>query len=447
VERDDVSGLVSRRIQVKGTFMTQNKIGIVGLGYVGLPLALALARAFPGTVGFDINERKVDKLKAGEDPCSEGLEDEIRSSSILFTSEPEALKDRNFIIVAVPTPIDDNRQPDLTPVVSASKIVGKNLKTGTVVVLESTVYPGVTEEICGPVLEKESGLKRGKDFFLGYSPERINPGDKEHTLERIVKVVSGEDETTLERVSQVYGAVIKAGLHKAPSIRVAEAAKVIENTQRDLNIALMNELAIIFDRMQLRTKDVLEAAGSKWNFLRFSPGLVGGHCIGVDPYYLTAKAQQLGYNPQVILAGRRINDDMGRFIAQRTVKLMVNAGIAIHGARVGILGVTFKENVTDTRNSRVPDIAKELAEFGIESVVCDPIAEADLVHEEYGLQLQKWSELKGVQGLVLAVAHDEFKRKSTAELCELLAPGGVLVDVKSMLDPKTIPSNVIYWSL
>lgn len=427
--------------------MSEYRVAVVGLGYVGLPLTLALGRAFPGTVGFDISAEKVGMLRAGEDPTFEGLEDEIQSSTVTFTTEPAALQDRNFIIVAVPTPIDANRQPDLTPLIKASSLVGKNLKSGTVIVYESTVYPGVTEEVCGPILELESGLTRGRDFFLGYSPERINPGDKEHTLEQIVKVVSGEDEATLQHVSEVYGQVVKVGLHKASSIRVAEAAKVIENTQRDLNIALMNELAIIFDRMNLRTKDVLEAAGTKWNFLRFSPGLVGGHCIGVDPYYLTAKSQQLGYNPQVILAGRRINDDMGRFLAQRTVKTMVNAGIAIRGARVGILGVTFKENVKDTRNSRVPDITKELAEFGIESIVCDPIADPELVHEEYGIRLRPWEELQGIQALIFAVAHDAFRDCSVADLCGLFGEIGVLVDVKSMIDPALVPAHVIYWSL
>jgi UDP-N-acetyl-D-galactosamine dehydrogenase len=351
------------------------------------------------------------------------------------------------VIVAVPTPIDDNRQPDLTPLVKASTLIGSHLKRGAVVVYESTVYPGVTEDVCGPILEAQSGFRRGKDFFLGYSPERINPGDKEHTLERIVKVIAGEDDATTERIAKVYGKVVKAGLHRASSIRVAEAAKVIENTQRDLNIALMNELALIFDRMGLRTKDVLEAAGTKWNFLRFSPGLVGGHCIGVDPYYLTAKAQQLGYHPQVILAGRRINDDMGKYIAQRAVKLMTHSGIALKGARVGILGVTFKENVTDTRNSRVPDIAREFVEFGIKPYVCDPIAEAGEVHEEYGIELHPWEKLSDLNAVVIAVGHDVFKAKPVTEILALLADGGVVVDVKSMLNPKDIPSHVAYWSL
>jgi len=427
--------------------MGAEKIGVVGLGYVGLPLTLALGRAFAGTVGFDVNHSKITMLHAGEDPTNEGLEGEIRSSTVAFTSEPESLRSCDVVIVAVPTPIDDNRQPDLTPLVKASALIAKHLRRGAVVVYESTVYPGVTEEVCGPVLEAESGLTRGQDFFLGYSPERINPGDKEHTLERIVKVIAGEDQATTERIAAVYGAVVKAGLHRAPSIRVAEAAKVIENTQRDLNIALMNELALIFDRMGLRTKDVLEAAGTKWNFLRFSPGLVGGHCIGVDPYYLTAKAQQLGYHPQVILAGRRINDDMGRYIAQRAVKLMTHSGIALKGARVGILGVTFKENVTDTRNSRVPDIARELMEFGIQPYVCDPIAQAEEVYEEYGIELLPWEKLSNLNAVVVAVAHDVFRAKTVSELLTLLDDGGVIVDVKSMLNPAEIPDQVAYWSL
>ena len=422
-------------------------VGVVGLGYVGLPVALAIGRAFPETVGFDISSRKVQQLLAGEDPTSEGLESDISGSTVLFTSEPENLSRCDVVVVAVPTPIDENRQPDLTALVSASVTVARNLKRGAVVVYESTGYPGLTEEVCGPVIERESGFRRGVDFFLGYSPERINPGDKEHTLERIVKVIAGEDDKTTERIAQVYGAVVKAGLHRAPSIRVAEAAKVIENTQRDLNIALMNELALIFDRMGLRTQDVLEAAGTKWNFLKFSPGLVGGHCIGVDPYYLTAKAQQVGYVPQVILAGRRINDDMGHFIAQRTIKLMINAGIPLKGARVGIVGVTFKENVTDTRNSRVPDIAHELRQFGIEAILHDPLADEEVFREEYGLELYPWSALEGVNGLVFAVGHEQLRKRPVDELASLIAPGGVFVDVKSLVKREQLPDHISYWSL
>jgi UDP-N-acetyl-D-galactosamine dehydrogenase len=427
--------------------MNQQRVGVVGLGYVGLPLTLALGRAFSGTVGFDVSREKIDALRAGSDPTQEGLEEQIRSSSVDFTSDPAKLRACDMVIVAVPTPIDDNRQPDLTPIIKASRTVGKNLKQGAVVVYESTVYPGVTEDVCAPIVELESGLKWGREFFVGYSPERINPGDKEHTLERIVKVIAGETPEITERLAQVYGAVITAGLHRAPSIKVAEAAKVIENTQRDLNIALMNELALIFDRLGIRTKDVLDAAGTKWNFMRFSPGLVGGHCIGVDPYYLTAKAQQLGYHPQVILSGRRINDDMGSFIAQRTVKLMINAGLQPRGARVGILGITFKENVADIRNSRVPDIVRELLEFGIEPLVHDPLADGEAVHEEYGLSLVPFEELQQLQGMIVAVPHSHFARLPAANLTGRLQPDGVLIDIKSMLIPADLPESISYWSL
>ena len=423
------------------------KVGIVGLGYVGLPLTLALGRAFDGTVGFDVSVGKVNALLAGKDPTDEGLEAEIQASTVEFTTDATKLSSCDVVIVAVPTPIDKNRHPDLTPMISASKTVASNLKRGAIVVFESTVYPGVTEEICGPVIEEVSGLQRGKDFFLGYSPERINPGDKEHTLERIVKVVAGETPAITDKLEKVYGAVVKAGIYKASSIRVAEAAKVIENTQRDLNIALMNELSIIFDRMGIRTKDVLEAAGTKWNFLKFFPGLVGGHCIGVDPYYLTAKAQQLGYHPQVILAGRRINDDMGKFIAQRTVKLMSNGGIPLKDAKIGIMGITFKENVTDTRNSRVPDIAHELAEFGIKAMMFDPLADPEVVKHEYGLELTPLSAFKDLQCLIVAVAHKEIVKMGVDGLAKMVAPGGVFIDVKSMFTPDQIPSNLKYWSL
>jgi UDP-N-acetyl-D-galactosamine dehydrogenase len=423
------------------------KVGIVGLGYVGLPLTLALGRAFEGTVGFDVSVGKVNALLAGKDPTDEGLEAEIQESTVDFTTDATKLSQCDVVIVAVPTPIDENRQPDLTPMISASKTVASNLKRGAIIVFESTVYPGVTEEICGPVIEEVSGLKRGTDFFLGYSPERINPGDKEHTLERIVKIVAGETPAITDKLEKVYGAVVKAGIHKASSIRVAEAAKVIENTQRDLNIALMNELSIIFDRMGIRTKDVLEAAGTKWNFLKFFPGLVGGHCIGVDPYYLTAKAQQLGYHPQVILAGRRINDDMGKFIAQRTVKLMITGGIPLKNAKIGIMGITFKENVTDTRNSRVPDIAHELAEFGIKAMMFDPLADPEVVKHEYGLELTPLSAFKDLQCLIVAVAHKEIVKMGVDGLVKMVAPGGVFIDVKSMFTPDQIPSNLKYWSL
>src|SRR3954463_16124679 len=320
----------------------QERIAVIGLGYVGLPVALAFARKFPGSIGFDVNKEKVEELRRGFDRNQEVSEKTLKESSLVITSDIAELKSVTFFVVAVPTPVDENNVPDLTPVVKASETVGKGLTKGAVVVFESTVYPGVTEEICGPILAKVSGLVQGKDFKLGYSPERINPGDKEHTLERIVKVVSGEDAATLDRVANAYGSIIDAGVHRAPSIKVAEAAKVIENTQRDLNIALMNELALIFDRLGIRTRDVLAAAGTKWNFLKFSPGLVGGHCIGVDPYHLPTKAEELGYQPQVILAGRRINNEMGPYIAQRTVKLLVHQGLPVKNARVGVFGLTFK---------------------------------------------------------------------------------------------------------
>ena len=427
--------------------MTEMKVGIVGLGYVGLPLALAIGRKFSHTVGFDVSEAKIQSLLAGEDPTSDGLEPQVCESSVQFTTDATSLRDCDVVIVAVPTPIDENRQPDLSPLVKASRSVGRNLKRGAVVVYESTVYPGVTEDVCGPILEEESGYSRGVDFFLGYSPERINPGDKEHTLERITKVIAGEDAKTTDRIAQVYGAVVEVGLYRATSIRVAEAAKVIENTQRDLNIALMNELAIIFDKMKIRTKDVLDAAGTKWNFLKFQPGLVGGHCIGVDPYYLTAKAQQLGYHPQVILAGRRINDDMGRFVAQRAVKLMINAGIQLKGSRIGIIGITFKEDVTDTRNSRVPDIAYELSEFGIEPVLYDPVADPELLRHEYGLELRPRAALDGVQGLIVAVGHKQVRELGIDALAEFVSPGGIFVDIKSIFDPSKAPNHISYWSL
>jgi UDP-N-acetyl-D-galactosamine dehydrogenase len=420
---------------------------VIGLGYVGLPVAVALARAFPGTVGFDVNPEKVASLREGVDSTGEVSAEELKTSGLTITSDPAHLSEATFFVVAVPTPIDRNRQPDLRPLTRASETIGKALRPGAVVVYESTVYPGVTEEVCGPILARVSGLRQGEGFKLGYSPERINPGDKEHTLERIVKVVSGEDAETLERVARVYGRIIPAGIHRAPSIKVAEAAKVIENTQRDLNIALMNELALIFDRLGIRTKDVLAASGTKWNFLPFSPGLVGGHCIGVDPYYLTAKADELGYHPQVILAGRRINDGMGTFIAQRLVKLLTRSGSPVKDARVGVLGLTFKEDVPDLRNSRVPDIVGELAQFGIEPLVHDPLADPEEAVKEYGIRPVPWDHLSDLDGLVYAVGHRAFREKPVEELLAGLKPQGVLIDVKSALDPSQVPAGVQYWSL
>ena len=424
------------------------RVAIIGLGYVGLPVALAFARKFPGSIGFDINVEKVKELRSGLDRTGEVPAEVLKASSLEMTWEPEALKKATFFVVAVPTPVDRNNRPDLTPVVKASETVARALKKGDVVVYESTVYPGVTEDVCGPILAKLSGLKQGVDFKLGYSPERINPGDKLHTLERIIKVVSGEDAGSLERVAATYGAIIDAGVFKAASIKVAEAAKVIENTQRDLNIALMNELALIFDRMGIRTRDVLAAAGTKWNFLKFSPGLVGGHCIGVDPYYLTTKAEELGYQPQVILAGRRINNEMGPYVAQRTVKLLVHQGLPVKNARVGVFGLTFKENVADIRNSKVPDIIKELKEFGIDAKLTDPYADPAETKHEYGLALTRLDELNDLDALILAVSHQQYVGEPLSFLVDRIKPGGVLVDVKSALNPADLPAGrVSYWCL
>src|SRR3954452_20181019 len=382
---------------------------VVGLGYVGLPVALALAKQFTPVIGFDISSRRLDELRNGRDVTGEVSETELRASRLMLSSDPDALDQASFFIVTVPTPIDSARHPDLSPLESACALIGPRLRPGSVVVFESTVYPGLTREICGPLLAKSSGLRQGIDFKLGYSPERINPGDREHRLETITKIVAGEDEETLERVAAVYGRIVRAGIHRASSIEVAEAAKVIENTQRDLNIALMNELAIIFDRLEIPTMEVLRAAGTKWNFLPFTPGLVGGHCIGVDPYYLTAKAEAVGYHPQVILAGRRINDGMGAYIAQRLVKMLIAADHRVKNTRIGILGLAFKEGVPDLRNSRVPDIVGELRAFGIEALVHDPLASAEEAKHEYGIELCPVPALRDLDGLVLAVPHREFR--------------------------------------
>ena len=420
-------------------------IAVIGLGYVGLPVALAFAEKFK-TVGFDVDVPKVKELQRGYDRNHEVAEDILKATKLEMTADPAALKTVTFWVVAVPTPVDENNVPDLTPVVRASETVGKHLKKGDVVVYESTVYPGVTEDICGPVLCKVSGLAR-TDFKLGYSPERINPGDKEHTLTRITKVVSGEDDATLERVANIYGAIIEAGVHRAPSIKVAEAAKVIENTQRDINIALMNELALIFDRIGVRTADVLAAAGTKWNFLKFRPGLVGGHCIGVDPYYLTTMAQRAGYHSEVILAGRRINDNMGRYVAQRLVKQLVNANIPVKGARVGVMGLTFKEDVNDIRNSKVPTIIEELREFGVQVLIHDPHANADETRHEYGLELNQIEEFRALDGLVLAVSHKPYLDMGCEKIIACLRDGGVFMDVKSAFEPAKVGNRVRYWSL
>lgn len=423
------------------------RIAVIGLGYVGLPVALAFAEKFPQVIGFDINKARIEALRRCEDHTGEFSPEELRASELYVTNDPAELRGATFFVVAVPTPVNRANRPDLRALIEASEIVGRVLEPGAVVVYESTVYPGVTEEICGPILERVSGLHRGVDFKLGYSPERINPGDKEHTLEKIVKVVSGEDEEVLERIANAYSQIIEAGIHRAPSIKVAEAAKVIENTQRDLNIALMNELAIIFDRMGIRTRDVLEAAGTKWNFLRFTPGLVGGHCIRVDPYYLTAKAEELSYHPHVILAGRRINDDMGRYIAEKMVRLLAHADIPFRQARVGILGLTFKENVRDLRNTGVMNIISTLRDFGMEPMVHDPLADPADALKAYNVRLWEWDQLRALDGMILAVAHRAYVEMSPEALLAGLRPGGVLVDVKSLLDPAKLPKPVTYWSL
>ncbi len=423
------------------------KIAVIGLGYVGLPVAIHFGRKLP-TVGFDIRQRRIDELRKGSDDTLEVTSEQLASAKHLeMTADPAKLADCTFFIVAVPTPIDSNNRPDLGPSLSATRTVGPHLKKGDCVVYESTWYPGVTEEICGPLLDQLSGLKNGEDFFLGYSPERINPGDKEHTFEKIKKVVSGQNAETLDRVARVYASVVIAGVHKAPSIKVAEAAKVIENTQRDLNIALMNELAFIFDRMGIRTADVLEAAGTKWNFLRFTPGLVGGHCIGVDPYYLTTKAQELGYLPEVILAGRRINNNVGPFIAQKCVKMLTQLDVPLRQSKVGIFGLTFKENVPDLRNSKIPDIIHELATFGIDAMVHDPLGDPHQAYEEYKVELTPLEKLTKLDALILAVAHDEYIKNLSA-LFERVRDGGVMIDVKSAFPRDTKPPRGIrLWSL
>jgi UDP-N-acetyl-D-galactosamine dehydrogenase len=423
------------------------KISVVGLGYVGLPLALAFARKFEGTVGFDINKRRIQTLKEGKDLSGETPDEEIASSTITFTDNHTDMKDSDFFIIGVPTPVDEYKNPDLSALRAASRSVAECMKKGCIVVYESTVYPGVTEEVCAPILEEVSGLKCGKDFKLGYTPERINPGDKKHTLENVIKVVSGQDEDALDRVCAIYEQVVTAGLHRASSIKVAEAAKVIENTQRDLNIALMNELAMIFDKMGISTHEVLEAAGTKWNFLPFVPGLVGGHCIGVDPYYLTTAAQRLGYHPEVILAGRRINDNTGRYVAQKMIKLLVDIDCPVKDSRIGILGVTFKENVADFRNSRVPDIVEELSEFGCKLFVYDPHVDPKMIKEEYGIELCDRSELRALDGVVLAVNHDQFVKDLPETLPGMMKKNAVLVDVKSIVDQKELAEGIRYWSL
>ena len=409
-------------------------IAVVGLGYVGLPLAVEFGAKYR-TIGFDLSKEKVAAYAKRRDPTGEVSEEQFKSAAQLeVTTDPTALRQADFIVVAVPTPVDDAHQPDFKPLIGASTTVGKHLSRGATVVFESTVYPGATEEVCIPLIEQHSGLKWKKDFFVGYSPERINPGDKQHTLTKILKIVSGDTPATLQRVAQVYGSIVTAGVHRASSIKVAEAAKVIENTQRDLNIALVNELAIIFHKIGIDSLEVLEAAGTKWNFLPFRPGLVGGHCIGVDPYYLTYKAETLGYHPQVILSGRKINDGMGKYIAEQTVKRLILRGFSIAKEAIIVLGLTFKEDVPDTRNSRVIDVIRELQSFGANVFVHDPVADADEAEHEYGVKLTPWEALPKAAAIVAAVAHRQFAQRKLDEIVTKLMPNGVYVDVKSRAD-------------
>ncbi|MEJ2154802.1 MAG: nucleotide sugar dehydrogenase [Desulfobacteraceae bacterium] len=426
----------------------EDKISIVGLGYVGLPLAVELSAHFD-VVGFDLKADRVEELRSGHDRTLEVEEEDLAAAKMSFTCDPKDLDACRLIIVAVPTPIDQYNIPDLSPLRGASITAGQHLQEGACVVFESTVFPGATEEICVPLLEQESGLTFGRDFTVGYSPERINPGDKINTLDTIIKIVSGSDAATTKMLARVYGEVIKAGIHIASSIKVAEAAKVIENTQRDLNIALMNELAMIFDMMGINTIEVLEAAGTKWNFLPFRPGLVGGHCIGVDPYYLTFKAEATGYHPEMILAGRRVNDGMGKFIAERTVKLLIQQGKAVRGARVALLGITFKENVPDLRNTRVVDIIDELKDYGVDVLVNDPLADKAEAREYYGIDLVPIDAIKGVDAVVVAVLHSTYTAlglEGVAGICTNGTP--VVVDVKSAFDPHEADKlNIVYWQL
>ncbi len=426
----------------------ETKLSLTGLGYVGMPIAVAFAEKVD-VIGFDLNAEKIALYKKGIDPTREEGDDAIRRTTVEFTSDAARLREAKFHIVAVPTPVNPDHTPDLAPLKNASVQLGRNLTPGSVVVFESTVYPGVTEEICAPILERESGLVCGRDFKVGYSPERINPGDREHRLAQIKKVVSGMDAETLDCVARVYELVVKAGVHRAESIRIAEAAKVIENCQRDINIAFMNELSIIFNRMGIDTKSVLEAAGTKWNFLKFQPGLVGGHCIGVDPYYLTYKAEMLGYHSQIILAGRRINDDMGKYVAENCVKNLIAAGRNVKGANVAIFGFTFKENCPDTRNTRVIDIVRELQEYGISPVVADPEADAAEAKRLYGIVFAAPDDVRNMDAVILAVAHNEFRTFTPAEMDRFFAPGRkVLLDIKGIFSRRDYEdAGYVYWRL
>lgn len=429
----------------------KEKISLVGLGYVGMPIAVAFAKNAE-VIGFDISTEKVELYKKGIDPTKEVGDDVIKDTTVEFTADETKLKEAKFHIVAVPTPVNADHTPDLKPVESASRTVGRNLTKGSIVVFESTVYPGVTEEICIPILEKESGMKCGEDFKVGYSPERINPGDKVHRLETIVKVVSGMDEESLDIIAKVYELVVDAGVYRAESIKVAEAAKVIENSQRDINIAFMNELSIIFNKMGIDTKAVLKAAGTKWNFLNFSPGLVGGHCIGVDPYYLTYKAEQLGYHSQIILSGRRINDDMGKYVVENLIKNLIKADVPVKDAKVAILGFTFKENCPDTRNTRVIDIVNELKEYGLTAMIADPEADAEEAKHEYGIDFDSVEDIKEMDAIVVAVGHDQFLKFTQEDFNKMFKKGAnqskVLLDIKGILDRKEYESvGYRYWRL
>lgn len=428
----------------------EEKLSLIGLGYVGMPIAVAFARKIK-VIGFDLNEKKIQMYKDGIDPTNEVGDEVIKSTTVEFTADAAKLREAKFHIVAVPTPVNRDHTPDLTPVEGASRILGQNLTKGSVVVFESTVYPGVTEDICVPILEKESGLTCGVDFKIGYSPERINPGDKVHRLETITKIVSGMDEETLDTVAKVYELVVEAGVYRAESIKVAEAAKVIENSQRDINIAFMNELSMIFHKMGIDTKAVLEAAGTKWNFLQFMPGLVGGHCIGVDPYYLTYKAEELGYHSKIILSGRRINDDMGKYVAESLVKDLIRANIPVKHAKVAILGFTFKENCPDTRNTKVIDIYRELGEYGIVPIVVDPAADADEANRLYGIRFQTMDDIRDVDALIVAVAHDQFLSLDREKISSFYNPAHrrkVLMDLKGILNRKEYQTeDYLYWRL
>lgn len=426
----------------------EEKISLVGLGYVGMPIAVAFAKKVD-VVGFDLNEKKIGLYKSGIDPTNEVGDEAIKATSVDFTADETKLREAKFHIVAVPTPVNDDHTPDLTPVEGASEILGRNLTKGSIVVFESTVYPGVTEDVCVPILERESGLKCGEDFKIGYSPERINPGDKVHRLETITKIVSGMDEVSLDVIAKVYELVVEAGVHRAESIKVAEAAKVIENSQRDINIAFMNELSIIFNKMGIDTQSVLKAAGTKWNFLNFYPGLVGGHCIGVDPYYLTYKAEMMGYHSQIILSGRRINDDMGKYVAENVVKKLIAADKPVRNANVAILGFTFKENCPDTRNTKIIDIVNELGDYGITPVIADPTADADEAERLYGIKFVDIADIKNADAVILAVAHDKFKELSKSDIDNLYSDGQkIMIDIKGLLDRKEYEeAGYCYWRL